>query len=137
MVNLRFEKYLVGYCGYYCRKCDYYTGVLRDNARGMLNLVEKHGELEGIASSSGLNLDFRNFVKCLRWLSDIGLCLGCRAGDGWSACPVRKCVLEKGLDGCWVCKDFPCDKIKSFEAMVKSVKEIREKGLDRYILDNL
>ena len=36
-------------------------------------------------------------------------CEGCRNKPGDVDCPVRKCVLEKGLDHCGDCGAFPCD----------------------------
>lgn len=29
-----------------------------------------------------------------------------------SCCPVRPCVLERGLENCSVCSDYPCDRIR-------------------------
>ena len=38
-------------------------------------------------------------------------CVGCRKGGGPDAdCFQLLCTLEKGIDGCWDCVEFPCDK---------------------------
>lgn len=42
------------------------------------------------------------------------LCDACRScSDGAtlldSGCPVRRCVMERGLDNCGQCQDYPCD----------------------------
>lgn len=34
----------------------------------------------------------------------------CRGGGGSEDCYQRKCCIEKKLDGCWQCGDFPCNK---------------------------
>ena len=49
MVTYEFERSLVGYCGLYCRFCDYYTNALAKASKNLLNLVEAHGELKPIA----------------------------------------------------------------------------------------
>lgn len=38
-----------------------------------------------------------------------GRCQGCRSGGGEDRCHQRECCLEKKLDGCWQCGEFPCD----------------------------
>ena len=37
-------------------------------------------------------------------------CKGCRSGGGPGDCYQRRCCLEKGIDGCWQCDVFPCEK---------------------------
>jgi len=42
--------------------------------------------------------------------SVMGICDGCRSDNpSDTECPVRKCVLEKGLNHCGDCGDFPCE----------------------------
>jgi len=41
--------------------------------------------------------------------SIMGVCGGCRSNPSDENCPVRKCVLDKGLNHCGDCGDFPCD----------------------------
>ena len=42
--------------------------------------------------------------------SVMGICDGCRSDNpSDTECPVRKCVLEKGLSHCGDCGDFPCE----------------------------
>jgi len=35
-------------------------------------------------------------------------CVGCGAGGGAENCAKRACCLERRLEGCWQCADFPC-----------------------------
>lgn len=55
-------------------------------------------------------------------------CPGCRSGGcsdkDW--CKNYLCCKEKGLEGCWVCEDFPCQgtmldklRIRSFAEFIK------------------
>jgi len=53
-------------------------------------------------------------------------CPGCKArgcGHG-SSCTIFRCVTEKGLDGCYQCKGFPCDE--------KMLKGTRKLAFNRY-----
>jgi hypothetical protein len=34
----------------------------------------------------------------------------CRAGGGHDQCVQRTCCVEKGIEGCWECGGFPCDR---------------------------
>jgi len=37
-------------------------------------------------------------------------CVGCNAGGGAEACAKRECCLERKIEGCWECAEFPCSK---------------------------
>ncbi|NOZ67741.1 MAG: DUF3795 domain-containing protein [Deferribacteres bacterium] len=37
-------------------------------------------------------------------------CRGCRNGGADADCYQRNCCIEKGIDGCWQCETFPCDR---------------------------
>lgn len=45
----KMEKRLIAYCGIYCRTCDWYNGTIRNSAKKLLEIVEKHGELKAVA----------------------------------------------------------------------------------------
>ena len=113
--NERFEKEkdLIGYCGLYCRLCDYYTGEIRNVARRALEMIEKHAELEIFAKVSG-EFSYEELKRGLRWIvNNLTPCIGaCRGGGGWDDCPLRKCCIERGVAFCYECSDFPCDIIK-------------------------
>ncbi len=52
-------------------------------------------------------------------------CVGCHnQGCEKTDCDVMQCVRERGLDGCYACEDFPCDK-----GMLKGV---RIRAFNRY-----
>ncbi|WP_105615310.1 DUF3795 domain-containing protein [Vallitalea okinawensis] len=44
-------------------------------------------------------------------------CKGCRESKGimfWGECKLAKCAIEKKLDHCGLCSNFPCDDLKAF-----------------------
>ena len=71
--------------------------------------------------------DFDEFLKGLHWLSSKEEpCKGCRFGGGWSwwpDCPSRTCSIQKGVDFCFQCKEFPCQKL-SEEPLIEHKKRI-------------
>ena len=110
------EKYgYVSCCGWYdCALCAYHTGDIVDAVRNLLAFVEKYRSMELIAKvHDAYNYD--EFSIGLRWLASREPCKGCRFGGGWSwwpDCPVRDCIIEKELDFCYQCQNFPCNRLK-------------------------
>jgi hypothetical protein len=54
------------------------------------------------------------------------LCDGCMDDPARlidQGCPVRPCVLEKGLDNCAACNEFICDKLKERIVVYEDVKQ--------------
>jgi len=64
-------------------------------------------------------------------------CNGCRGGGGDGNCYQRRCCLEKGVDGCWHCEAFPCDKgyfaDEEWEGLCRGfVQCIKDKGVEKF-----
>ncbi len=68
-------------------------------------------------------------------------CLGCKTGTVFSRCNlcgIRKCAMERGVEHCVVCEEFPCKILTSGESLVerlphlkaipKNMHTIKEKG---------
>jgi hypothetical protein len=75
-----------------------------------------------------------------------GMCVNacvprCREGGGPVDCYQRECCSRKGLDGCWLCDEFPCNNgffedgdDPAFRGIcIGSVQCIKDCGLERYI----
>lgn len=87
-------KNMVGYCGYGCHLC----AARSDDAEVRARMVEGWRRLFGHEQYTAENVR----------------CDGCRA-DGRladSECRARPCAIERGVDSCAECEDFPCDKMK-------------------------
>jgi len=110
-------------------------------AKNLLYYVERSGSLKLIAESQNVG-NYNEFVKVLKWLaSQDKPCKGCRYGGGWSwwpDCPVRDCVIQKGLDFCYQCSDFPCNKLKeepfltNKKAIIEANNQIKSLGIEKY-----
>jgi len=129
-------------CGnYYCAFCDYYKGTIVKATRNLLAFAERYGSLRLIANANSA-CNFDEFMKGLKWLaSQDKPCKGCRFGGGWSwwpDCPVRDCVIQKRLDFCYQCSDFPCNKLKEDpfvehrKAIVEANNQIKSLGIEKY-----
>ena len=132
----------VSCCGrYYCLLCDYFRGGKVQMAKNLLYFVERSGSLRLIAESQNVR-NYDEFVEVLKWLaSQDEPCRGCRFGGGWSwwpDCPVRDCVVQKELDFCYQCLEFPCEKLKEEpllahkRAIIEANKRLRDMGVERY-----
>ena len=129
-------------CGRYdCSLCAYHTGLIVNMANELKTFCDKYGSMRLIAEHhKGYNYD--EFIKGLNWISSKKPCDGCRFGGGWSwwpDCPVRDCILEKGLDFCYQCKDFPCDRLKEGplpegrRVIIEANKKMREMNFDDWL----
>lgn len=81
-------------CGYRCDLClAYKENIEADDQRGFLS-------------------DTWHKLYGFRIAADEILCEGCISGDNPrlidSECPVRPCVIEKGLENCSQCSEYPC-----------------------------
>jgi hypothetical protein len=84
-------------CGYRCDLClAYGPNVEREDRRAELS--------DGWHAIFGFRIPPEKIV-----------CDGCTSGENPrlvdKSCPVRPCVVAKGLDNCGHCGDFPCDNI--------------------------
>lgn len=68
-------------------------------------------------------------------------CAGChnKGNHPDSDCPVRPCVIEKGMKNCAYCENFECDSLKTrtgflAEYFKKSICEISTEDYEKYIL---
>ena len=130
----------VGYCGNYCRACHWYTDALRKPATQLLDLVKKHFEVAEWINYKGGNST--ETIKGLDILSKSACTFNCKGGGGWSGCPVRKCCIAKGLNFCFECPEFPCERKwgeksehpEAFTAdMIKRLQEIKKIGVEEWI----
>ena len=113
------KKKLAAPCGLYCGVCGVYIAH-RDN-----NIKFK----ERLTTVYSVSVDD---VKCEGCLSDelFVYCL---------TCPIRSCTIEKGIEGCHQCNDFPCKFIEDFpfavgkKVILRAVPTWRELGTERWM----
>ena len=114
-------KEIVSKCGYRCDICPAYTGNIT-------------GQEDRLAVSRGWNRLFGFEIP-----PEAVECAGCH-NEGRHAdkgCPVRPCVIEKGLENCAHCTDFECGALKTrtgfLDDYVKSDAEVSKEDYERFI----
>ena len=132
------KKRYIGFCGSYCRTCDWFTGKIRSTFQSALDMLEEYGFekwLEG-------RVDIENLKEGLRILANTSIDSGCKADIAKNPeddrCKIRQCCYQKGFDLCNECSDFTCDLLKSNPGVIKSncienLMEIKDKGIKYWI----
>ncbi len=132
----------LGYCGLCCKDCFFHKGEIADLAK----------ELRRKLREAKLNKNYLEFSKFAREFKDYPTCynvLGamvrmrcrkmCRGGGGPPFCRIRRCCQDKGLEGCWECKDFETCKKLDFlkpthgDAHIKNLRKIKKVGVEEFL----
>ncbi len=111
-------------CGYRCDLCLAYKLNVEKNPENRQKLID------GIHKYYGFTLS--ESESC---------CDGCMADNPKlidQNCPVRPCVIEKGLDNCSQCENYVCEKLKQRLVIYDEIKqrmseEIPENDYIRFI----
>jgi hypothetical protein len=129
---------LVTYCGLYCGYCGRWreNAVIARLATELAELVDSHGYQHWMPDAVK-EFDYGEFRRALGFFSKKDSWLichkGCKRGDGRPDCEVRDCCRERGLDLCFECKEFPCERVKGNERMVEGAKEYRKMGKEKWL----
>lgn len=99
-------------CGLNCAKCQFSSeGDIRKHAIELKRLL---GSFDSYAERFSKFLSvygsYPAFKELLNQFAKAN-CKGCRSGDcKYPNCGVAPCSREKGVDFCFQCSEFPCDK---------------------------
>lgn len=100
-------------CGLNCGACVAFAdGPVREHAAALRDLLGPNFKsyAERFAGMNPVFEEYEGFEKLLDWLAQ-GSCSGCRgAGCLFTACRVGHCVREQGVEFCFECREFPCDR---------------------------
>lgn len=132
---------LIAYCGLYCAECPAYTQSIA-NLAADLHKELRRNKLEKIAPLLAKISAFRAFKHYQEFSDLLGTMMKmvcekpCRAGGGSPDCQIRKCVKDKGFDGCWQCGGFQkCKTLKLLEkygdvdkTYLKNLRRIKRQG---------
>lgn len=118
------QKALSAICGLFCAACPVYIGTVEDRPR-----------LEKMAEQFGRPLEDMECEGC----RSENICALCK-----EKCKMLACAVEKGIDFCVQCEEFPCDDLKEFQAAMpnrielwKSLKRIKEAGYEQWYMEML
>lgn len=106
---------IISICGLNCSQCPAYLAYKNDD-----------DELRAkTASQWSKEFDFAFTPEHIN-------CVGCLETEGphighCSECEIRACGMERGLENCAHCREYPCEKLAKFLDMVPSAKETLDK----------
>ena len=114
---------LVAYRGYYCADCIKFNSRIAALAGELATEMDRSSfdeyfEVKSSCATAAIEdvgsfRDYQVFKKVLNTLRNQACHTPCRSGEDGCGdeCPIKLCVLEKGLRGCWECDDYEsCDK---------------------------
>jgi len=114
-----------GFCGLYCARCEIYIASTSSDLKQKAVLAEQLSEIQG-----------KNIAP-----DDIH-CWGCWANNRncWGKrCHFRKCASDKGIDFCYQCQEFPCEKLVDFYEKHPEARDnlthISKKGLEAFFAE--
>ena len=132
-------------CGLDCGRClALKNGEIRRHSLAIAELLGPN--FDGYAQRfAQMNTNFENypaFKELLGFFSE-GSCGGCRKeGRLFQACGVHTCAKERGVDFCFACNEFPCERSKlppplktRWENNNKVMKELAVEGYYEKIKD--
>ena len=117
------NKDLLAPCGLYCGVCAVYIAHRDNNTKFKEKLVKVY---QPITKS----LDDVRCTGCLSKGFVFGYC---------QTCPIKSCVREKEIEGCFQCEEWPCKIIKRFpipvgkKVIMRAIPEWRELGTEKWV----
>jgi hypothetical protein len=108
-----------GYCGSYCRLCDWHTGKIR---RRFGEALETWEEYQGFPKQTHDKFDADNLHHGLEYLSSLSICSGCKQefeGER-DRCKIRLCAHGKGIELCCECAGYrECETLTKNPGVIK------------------
>ena len=105
-------------CGLFCPSCTLFIATSEDSER------------------------LKKLAVILNQTVEESLCEGCRSKTKTNyckECKMAKCASEKGIEFCGECKEYPCDELKTFQALKphridlwQSQQRIKEVGYEQW-----
>ncbi len=126
---------LVTYCGLHCGLCAA-RGRIPQQAAALRDSMAREGWDQWGHCFDGFDV----FWKFLNDRCDLDKsCPGCRQGGGYPDCPIRKCAVERQVDICINCQEYPCDHLRQFNKVYPTLladgERLRLIGVDAWIAE--
>jgi hypothetical protein len=120
------RKGLAAPCGLYCGVCGIYIAHRENNLKFKERLIDFYQK--GLGATTLVVDD----IRCEGCLSGV-ISIFCQT------CQIRSCTIEKGIEGCHQCSDFPCKFIDDFpipvgkKVILRAIPFWREYGTEKWI----
>lgn len=120
------RKRLAAPCGLYCGVCGVYIAHRENNLKFKERLIDFYQK--GLGATTLVVDD----IRCEGCLSGV-ISIFCQT------CQIRSCTIEKGIEGCHQCSDFPCKFIDDFpipvgkKVILRAIPFWREYGTEKWM----
>ena len=125
-------------CSLVCHTCTASKeGVIRCRAAEMLGLLEGFDTVaEKLVDHMPPLAKYADFRLVLNSFAEAS-CEGCRGEQSpWPDCPIAPCARSKGVDYCFECDEFPCQRVGADFALrerwLRGTRRMREIGAAAY-----
>jgi hypothetical protein len=111
---------LISYCGLFCGACSFKIAYETQNQEHINHMPSVYDHLKG---------------------RELENCPGCRLEHKCGECEIRDCAVEKKIDYCFQCIDYPCQLINEFsndgkphhKEIIKNFELLKEVGEDEWL----
>lgn len=128
-------------CGLDCSRCaDYKYGEIGELSAKLFNLLSGYERLAKIKTK--INPAFEGYDQFREVLNIFAKasCSGCRSDN--NKCPIdchaKTCHKEKGIDFCFQCDEYPCNKQfqgKLRDRWIENNNRMKEIGAEKYYIE--
>ncbi|MCD4655999.1 MAG: DUF3795 domain-containing protein [Planctomycetes bacterium] len=109
------ENEIISFCGIVCSQCEAYIATMKDDDE----LRQKTAEHWSKTYGADIKAEHINCRGCLS--TEEPLFSHCKV------CEYRLCGIDKGVENCAHCNEYPCEKLAKFHGMVPQCKETLDK----------
>jgi len=111
---------LIAYCGLYCGACSFKVAFEEHNREHLMRMPAKYDHLKH---------------------APLEFCPGCRLENRCGDCAIRDCAIEKNIEYCSLCDDFPCEKLLKFNndgiphhaEAIENLKVLKTMGAEQWL----
>jgi len=101
------EERLLAFCGIDCTECPAYIATQQDDQEQLKKTAEGWSSPESKIAPEDI------------------ICDGClpdekRLASFTSECQVRRCAIERGIENCGLCDDYPCESLEKVWDFIKT-----------------
>jgi hypothetical protein len=126
----------VTYCGLYCKLCS-----IKSRTPSQAKVLFEDMQKNGWESYGEFVLEnFKPFWEALGTLAHFDeTCPDCRGGCGDPDCAIRKCAVERSIDICPFCEEYPCSKFDGLASVYPNLipdgERMKEVGVEQWIAE--
>ncbi len=84
---------LIAFCGLYCGACSFRLAAVENKREHITNMPAYYDHIKN---------------------NPLEYCPGCRLENKCGECKIRDCALDKNIDFCSECDQFPCSILRTF-----------------------